>query len=541
MKIIGIIAEYNPFHNGHAYQIEEIRRRTEADYIVVAMSGDFVQRGAPAIVDKYARTRMALSCGADLVIELPVLWATASAESFAAAGVALFEKMGCVDGICFGAECENLSLLSEIADILAEEPSAYRAALSSYIKEGLTFPQARAKALSESAPTPPKTGSALKNAFSESASLTQSELAKILVSPNNILAIEYLKAIRRQASSLTPYLIKREGAGYHDTEIYDAPLGFSGSENVSCSHSDVSTPAISPTSAPVAAPTASATAIRKTLAAAPSDSLSANPATAIRETLAAESSDSPSAKLAAAMPAPALSVLTNYLSQMPAVWSDDFSSILGYLLLSKAPEELALYGDCNIDIANRLSKNLFSYRSVSQFCEQNKSRDITYTRMSRILLHMLLHIQNTDYAAGKAQGYIPYLRILGFCRDSSALLGELKRRAAVPVISKLADARKLLVKDADTLQEQTVGALQDQTADALQNQTADAMWERTADTLSKQASCAIQEPASCAMHKSYATALLDLDIFAADLYEQIASQKKGTTPRSEYTREIVRI
>lgn len=517
MKIIGIIAEYNPFHNGHAYQIEEIRRRTEADYIVVAMSGDFVQRGAPAIVDKYARTRMALSCGADLVIELPVLWATASAESFAAAGVALFEKMGCVDGICFGAECENLSLLSEIADILAEEPSAYRAALSSYIKEGLTFPQARAKALSESAPTPPKTGSALKNAFSESASLTQSELAKILVSPNNILAIEYLKAIRRQDSSLTPYLIKREGAGYHDTEFYDAPLGFSGSENVSCSRSDVSTPAISPTSAPVAAPTASATAIRKTLAAAPSDSLSANPATAIRETLAAESSDSPSAKLAAAMPAPALSVLTNYLSQMPAVWSDDFSSILGYLLLSKAPEELALYGDCNIDIANRLSKNLFSYRSVSQFCEQNKSRDITYTRMSRILFHMLLHIQNTDYAAGKAQGYIPYLRILGFCRDSLALLGELKRRAAVPVISKLADAKRLLSKAACTMQ------------------------ERTADTLSKQASCAIQEQTSCAMHKSYAAALLDLDIFAADLYEQIASQKKGTTPRSEYTREIVRI
>lgn len=517
MKIIGIIAEYNPFHNGHAYQIEEIRRRTQADYIVVAMSGDFVQRGAPAIVDKYARTRMALSCGADLVIELPVLWATASAESFAAAGVALFEKMGCVDGICFGAECENLSLLSEIADILAEEPSAYRAALSSYIKEGLTFPQARAKALSESAPTPPKTGSALKNAFSESASLTQSELAKILVSPNNILAIEYLKAIRRQDSSLTPYLIKREGAGYHDTEIYDAPLGFSGSENVSCSHSDVSTPAISPTSAPVAAPTASATAIRKTLAAAPSDSLSANPATAIRETLTAESSDSPSAKLAAAMPAPALSVLTNYLSQMPAVWSDDFSSILSYLLLSKAPEELALYGDCNIDIANRLSKNLFSYRSVSQFCEQNKSRDITYTRMSRILFHMLLHIQNTDYAAGKAQGYIPYLRILGFCKDSSALLGELKRRAAVPVISKLADAKRLLAKTACTMQ------------------------ERTADTLSEQASCAMQEQTTRAMHKSYATALLDLDIFAADLYEQIASQKKGTTPRSEYTREIVRI
>lgn len=491
MKIIGIIAEYNPFHNGHAYQMEEIRRRTGADYIVAAMSGDFVQRGAPAIVDKYARTRMALSCGADLVLELPALWATASAESFAAAGVALFEKMGCVDGICFGAECDNLSLLSEIADILAEEPSVYRAALSSYIKEGLTFPQARARALSESVLTSQKTNSVSKDALAQSASLTQSELAEILGSPNNILAIEYLKAIRRQNSSLTPYLIKREGAGYHDAEIHDDNHIFQ--DDTDARHCPTSTDnfaaAPSPALISASAPAASATAIHGALAAATSHSASmvvpAASATAIREALASVSSDSLSAKLAAAMPAPALSVLTDYLSETPAVWSDDFSPILGYLLLSATPEELASCGDCNIDIANRLSKNRFSYRSVSQFCEQNKSRDITYTRMSRILLHLLLHIRDTDYAAGKAQGYIPYLRILGFRRDSSALLGELKRRAAVPVISKLADAKKMLVEDA--------------------------------------------------------ASLLALDIFAADLYEQIASQKKGTTPRSEYTREIVRI
>lgn len=488
MKIIGIIAEYNPFHNGHAYQMEEIRRRTGADYIVAAMSGDFVQRGAPAIVDKYARTRMALSCGADLVLELPALWATASAESFAAAGVALFEKMGCVDGICFGAECDDLSLLADIADILVEEPSDYRVALSSYIKEGLTFPQARAKALtevlSESVLTSQKTDSTLRDALTESVFLTQSELAEILGSPNNILAIEYLKAIRRQNSTLTPYLIKREGAGYHDTEIYSAQNG--GDSNAD----PVAGAAACPRSFTfVSTPTASATAIREALASASSGSISA--------------------KLASAMPAPALSVFTDYLSETPAVWSDDFSSILGYLLLSATPEELASYGDCNMDIANRLYKNRFSYRSVPQFCELNKSRDITYTRMSRILLHLLLHIRDTDYAAGKAQGYIPYLRILGFRRDSSALLGELKRRTAVPVISKLANAKKLLVISADAMQEHPANALPEQSADAMQ--------------------------------KSYAASLLDLDIFAADLYEQIASQKKGTTPRSEYTREIVRI
>ena len=135
MKTIGIIAEYNPFHNGHAYQISHVKKTLGADYVVVAMSGDFVQRGAPAILDKYTRSRMALSCGADLVLELPLCFATASAEDFAMAGVTLFDRLGITDGICFGAETTNLALLNDIAALLAEEPDAYRSALSSYIKE----------------------------------------------------------------------------------------------------------------------------------------------------------------------------------------------------------------------------------------------------------------------------------------------------------------------------------------------------------------------------------------------------------------------
>ena len=126
MRIIGIIAEYNPFHNGHAYQIEKIRSLTQADFVIAAMSGNFVQRGEPALIDKYARTEMALSCGADLVIELPALWATASAELFASAGVALMRKCGCVDTLCFGAETDNLSLLKEVASLLVSEPEDYK-------------------------------------------------------------------------------------------------------------------------------------------------------------------------------------------------------------------------------------------------------------------------------------------------------------------------------------------------------------------------------------------------------------------------------
>ena len=147
MNVIGIIAEYNPFHNGHAYQIAHVRKNLHADYIVVATSGDYVQRGEPALLDKYTRARMALSSGADVVLELPVLWSTASAELFADAGISLFEKTGCVNGICFGAESGDLALLRRIADVLADEPADLKASLKHNLKSGSTFPKARESAL----------------------------------------------------------------------------------------------------------------------------------------------------------------------------------------------------------------------------------------------------------------------------------------------------------------------------------------------------------------------------------------------------------
>ena len=222
MKVVGIITEYNPFHNGHAYQIQEIKKRTGADYVVVAMSGDFVQRGTPAIIDKYARTQMALSCGVNLVIELPTLWATASAEYFAMAGVTLFEKMGCVDILCFGAETDDLPLLSVLAEIIAEEPDGYRELLSVYLKEGLAFPVARGKALCSYLKEQEKSASATQEFSSKNVVLNLDAVSSILSEPNNILAIEYLKALKRRNSSIQPYLLKREGAGYHDTEFYSA-------------------------------------------------------------------------------------------------------------------------------------------------------------------------------------------------------------------------------------------------------------------------------------------------------------------------------
>lgn len=424
MKIIGIIAEYNPFHNGHAYQINSIRKAAGADYIVVAMSGDFVQRGTPAIVDKYVRAQMALSCGADLIIELPSLWAVSSAESFAMAGVTLFDKMGCIDGICFGAETDNLPLLTDIAELLAEEPQAYRDALASYLKKGLPFPAARANALC--------------------VCLGDTDaLHTLLNEPNNILAIEYLKAIKKRGSSLTPHLIKREGAGYHETDIYNT-----GTNN---------------------APTASATAIRNALLTYPYQ--------------AGNRKNFPST-LTTAMPQNAYAIFKDYLSSFSPLHEEDFSSVLGYLLLHKAKADLADIADSNEDIANRLIKNRFHCSSFREFCTLNKTRDITYTRMNRILLHIILNITDTDYERGKALDYIPYLRILGFRRDSNALLRRIKDSAAVPLLSKLAVAPASLNEDA--------------------------LW------------------------------MLEKDIFAANLYEQTLARKaKKTGARNEYTRKII--
>lgn len=435
MKIIGIIAEYNPFHNGHAYQIKKIKEDLQADFVVIAMSGDFVQRGAPAIIDKYTRAKMALSCGADLVIELPALWATASAEYFAMAGVALFDKMGCIDGICFGAENDDLELLSMIADILISEPEAYRSLLSAYLKEGLAFPTARSKALCQY--------------FAN----YEREIFNALNTPNNILAIEYLKALKRRNSSIVPYIIKREGAGYHEENIF-SPSDFTNTMTISAKADSV--------------PTASATAIRKVL----DDSF-------------LNTDHHFSEKLVAAMPEQALDILKEYMNHTAFVQSRDFSSILGYKLLSSDVKILADIGDSNPELANRLFKTRMKFSGFEQFCELNKSKNITYTRISRILLHFILNISNQDYSRGKELDYIPYLRILGFHKDSGALLKEFKKTAQVPVISKLADAPAFL--------------------------------------------------------DDYAMALLEKDIFAADLYSQICANKHENYAKSEYSRNIIAI
>lgn len=404
MNVIGIIAEYNPFHNGHAYQIAHVRKNLHADYIVVATSGDYVQRGEPALLDKYTRARMALSSGADVVLELPVLWSTASAELFADAGISLFEKTGCVNGICFGAESGDLALLRRIADVLADEPADLKASLKYNLKSGSTFPKARE--------------AALLSYFSGSAGqdgalpVSAEALSSLLASPNNILALEYLKALRRRASSITPYLLKREGAAYHETSI------LSGASAIP----------------------ASASAIRHTLF--------ADAAGAWGNSADKASEDSADGILRHAMPQEALAILQDYRADFPLLCADDFSGILGYLLLSSSASQLARTADSSLEFANRMRNQLPYYTSFSSFASRLKSKEMTLTRINRILLHSILGITSSDYACGNALDKIPYLRILGFRKSSAPLLAALKVSAAVPLITRPSQAPKLLSPDA---------------------------------------------------------------------------------------------
>ena len=208
MKVSGIIAEYNPFHNGHKFHIEQTRKMTGSDFVIAVMSGDYTQRGVPAITSKYLRTEVALLNGVDLVLELPLYYSVGSAEYFAIGAVSLLDKLGMVDSLCFGSECGNIRTLSQIASILIDEPTAYRSILQEELKRGTSYPKARSSALSAICSDSP-------------------ECIQALSTPNNILGIEYMKALLKRNSSIRPYTIKRQGSGYHDASLDSEALEYS--------------------------------------------------------------------------------------------------------------------------------------------------------------------------------------------------------------------------------------------------------------------------------------------------------------------------
>lgn len=370
MTVNGIIAEYNPFHNGHKFQMEEAARISQADYTVIVMSGNFVQRGSPALLDKHKRAEAALRCGADLVLELPTLYAASSAEYFGAGSVALLDKLGVITHLCFGSECGDTSLLTQIAEILVKEPPEYSSTMKRLLQQGLSYPNARTWALMQNYPF-------------------LCDHKKVFSSPNNILGIEYIKALIRRESDLIPLTVQRTGAGYHDRET--------GGDYCS--------------------------------------------SLAIRQALYTGGDP---VQLCHQMPEEAGRLLTRHLAKNNPVRTNDFSQMLHYKLLLDYQKGYDSYQDVSSDLSDRIKKRLNEFKSFESFCDLLKTKEMTYTRISRCLFHILLNITKEDMDAAKEIDYIPYARVLGFRKNASPLLTAIKESSSVPLITKLADAEKIL-------------------------------------------------------------------------------------------------
>jgi len=392
MKTVGIIAEYNPFHKGHAYQLQKAKELTEADYAVIVMSGNFVQRGFPAIVNKYARAEMALRSGADLVLELPVVYATGSAESFAQGAVSVLESLGCIDSLCFGSECGDIDALYSCARLFEEEPESYRLALQHFLKQGLSYPAARSKAAREYL--------SHQTCFSDETPGKISSLENILEEPNNILGIEYCRALLRRKSQIKPVTIQRMSAGYHDLSL-DYEL-------------------------------ASASAIRN----------------ALQHSFNSANTDFDPHKLPqtvlAQLPPASQEILSEQLKSSAFLSMDDFSSVLFHRLLSLSREELAMYQDVTDDLAARMDNCKYQFTTTSSFSDLLKTKQTTHTRITRALCHILLNLRQSDLNKLRTENFPSYARVLGFRKSANSLLSSIKQKGTSPLLVKTADASAIL-------------------------------------------------------------------------------------------------
>lgn len=369
MKIVGFVTEYNPFHNGHQYHIQQALKVSGADAAVVVMSGDYVQRGAPALLPKRFRAKAALECGAAAVFELPVCYATGSAELFALGAVSLFNAMGVIDSICFGSECGDLQILQQLADILYEEPSLYQYALKQHLKKGISFPAARQLAVSAY--------------FAERQLPDHSSL---LSEPNNILGIEYLKALKKTNSPMQAFTIQRTESSYHDTVLQ---------------------PSYS-----------SASAIR-----------------ALFEPDRHTDHAFVFGELAAQVPSCHLDLLEKEYQQRYPVFLNDFSLLLKYKLLKQSNAQLTEYQDVSEELANRICNHQNEFIDYTQFAELLKTRELAQTRIFRALLHILLDIREKDVRNYLAEDIHYYARLLGFREDSAKIVSTIAKKGKLPLLT----------------------------------------------------------------------------------------------------------
>lgn len=395
MTIAAIIAEYNPFHNGHEYMIKKIKEDTGADYVIAVMSGAFTQRGIPGIADKFTRAKMAAVCGVDAVFELPVRFATSNAEVFATGAVSFFQALSCVDYLVFGSECGTLSEFMEAADFLMKEPEEFQTALRQYLKQGHSYPKAFSMAVKTSA-----------------AEQTVSVSPEFLEQPNNVLGLEYVKALKRFSSSIRPHTISRTGTGYHDE------------------HSSFSKEA--------GTLIASASAIRTALETQTGSISLAQPL----------------------LPPDAYQVFVESYGTLGPVSLNDFSLLLSVRLASETKDSLASYLDVPGELADRIYSFRHEYKSVTELISAIKHKQYTYARINRALLHILLNLKDTGkkISASPTEPLVPYGRLLALRKDSSAVIKELKAHSQIPIITKPSEAKKVLSGEALALFQEDVTA-----------------------------------------------------------------------------------
>lgn len=373
MKVIGIIAEYNPFHNGHKYQIERAKELSGAACVVVLMSGHYVQRGEPAIFTPQLRTEMCLKNGADLVLEIPSYFSSASARDFAGFGVSLLSRLG-VDYISFGLEENNLDLLQFLAGVLNREPAVYQEALQNALSQGLSFPAARQKAL--------------LTLCRDLAPEKTEKISVLLRGPNTVLALEYLRQIQFLSSPMKPVPVLRRGAGYHDSALH--PQGFS-----------------------------SATALRRALW------------------------EKDYVSLVSSLPENTLDLARKALPLFPDHLTGEVVRSL-YEKIHKE-EDLTKYLDISTELARRMYAKTKEAQDFFHLVQLFKTKQYTYTRISRALLHLFLNMTEENMAVFRSRHFQScYAKILGFKRTSSLLLRELKKRSEIPIITKPAKAGALL-------------------------------------------------------------------------------------------------
>ena len=361
--VLGIIAEYNPFHNGHLYHLLRSKEETKANSVIAIIGGNFTQRGEPSLVDKWTKAEMALSNGADLVIELPTLYSISSAENFADGAIKILNSLKIVDNISFGTETEDFNKLNIIANTLNQEPKEYRELLYSSLDNGKSFPKAREEALVKY--------------------LNDKQYSMLLSSPNNILAIEYLKALKKYNSNIKPLSIKRKSAGHLSLE-YNGQI-------------------------------ASATAIRELI------------------------HKNHLKDLKTYMTPSSYTIFMEELKKGHIVIDiSSFEKIIFYNLRKMTLEQISNLPDVSEGLENLIKKAANSCNTIDEFINIVSTKRYTQTRIRRILLYSLLNITKKDMSIAKKT--IPYIRVLGANETGKALISKISK--ANPKLNIITSVKK---------------------------------------------------------------------------------------------------